>query len=87
MLFLLMNGETMKDLESAVELIIIVTCSKLTIDSTCSSVGKLNIVLKCFKHDVSSQWSPLGGLSQHTVGQSDAEYTQHVKKNPKITHN
>ena len=55
MLSLLMNRETMKDLENAVELIIIVTCSKHITDSVRSSVGKLNNVLKCFKDDISSE--------------------------------
>ena len=55
MLSLLMNRETMKELENDVELIIIVTCSKHITDSVRSSVGKLNNVLKCFKDDISSE--------------------------------
>lgn len=51
----LMNRETMKDLENAVELIIIVTYYKHITNVVRSSVGKLNNVLKCFKDDTSSE--------------------------------
>ena len=50
-----MNRETMKDLENAVELIIIVTYYKHITNVVRSSVGKLNNVLRYFKDDTSSE--------------------------------
>ena len=52
MLSLLMNREYMCDLESAIKLIIVVTCSKFITNDVCLCIGTLNKVLKDFKADI-----------------------------------
>ena len=52
MLSLLMNRENIRDLESAIKLIIIVTCSNYLISRVRLCIGTLNKVLKDFKADI-----------------------------------
>ena len=52
MLSLLMNRENMRDLESAIKLIIIVTCSKYLTNRVRLCIGTLNKVLKDFRADI-----------------------------------
>ena len=52
MLSLLMNRENIRDLKSAIKLIILVTCSKYLTNRVRLSIGTLNKVLKDFKADI-----------------------------------
>ena len=54
-LSLLMNGDNMQDLESAVKLVVIIMFSKIIATRVCLCIGTLKKLIKDFKANISDE--------------------------------